>query len=93
MNNFNFLVGGWETLPKSIVKELQQPTLVIAATDDETVPPASTRDYLDSAVTNGRNNIQSVWIEGKHQLTYEYNPEHQKKTLQALADFLSIHLK
>jgi len=93
MNNFNFLVGGWETLPKSIVKELQQPTLVIADPDDETVPPASTRDYLDSAVTNGRNNIQSVWIEGKHQLTYEYNPEHQKKTLQALADFLSIHLK
>lgn len=92
MQNIVVMTQGWETLPKSVVKELRQPTLVISATNDQVVPPSSTRDYLDAAKASGITNIQSAWIEGSHQLTYEYNPEYQAKTLKTLIDFLSIHL-
>ena len=86
------MTQGWETLPKSVVKELRQPTLVIAANNDQVVPPSSTRDYLEAAKASGMTNIQSAWIEGNHQLTFEYNPEYQSKTLKTLIDFLTIHL-
>jgi predicted esterase len=84
---------GWETQPKSILKELMQPTMVISALNDQVVPPASTRDYLGAAQATGKTNIQSTWIDGNHQLTFEYNPDFQAKTLKALTDFLLTNMK
>jgi predicted alpha/beta hydrolase len=79
----------WEVMPKQIIGNLKIPVLVIGATEDEVVPPSSTQDFFDSVKIMKNSNIQTTWIQRKHNAGYPtLNPESSKKVRQVMMDFL-----
>jgi len=84
---------GWETLPKSVVNQLNQKALVVGAKNDQTVPTASTQDYMDAARNAGKSNIEPIWLDVSHQLIFDYNPAEQRLTIDTITRFLSENLK
>jgi dienelactone hydrolase len=91
LNNPMLVLRGevWEVVPKQIIGNLKIPVFVIGATKDEVVPPSSTQDFFDSVKIMKNSNIQTTWIQGKHNLGYPtLNPESSKKVRQVMMEFL-----
>lgn len=82
----------WEVLPRSVVAKMTTPTLVIAGTKDQVVPPASTQDFIDSAAKAGRSNIEYLWVDGPHQIAFSFNSVTHGQVRQATLDFLAEHV-
>lgn len=84
---------GWETIPKSLVNQVNAKVLVVGAKKDVVVPPYSTQDYIEAARSAGKNNIEYIWLDASHQLIHDYNPTEQKLTLDTITKFLIENLK
>lgn len=83
---------GWETLPRDVVTNILQPTLVIYAAQDELVPPASSLDFQAAAVAAGRSNIQVTSLDGPHTIAYAFNTQSSVLIRSQLLSFYGRNL-
>jgi len=83
---------GWETLPRDVVTNILQPTLVIYATQDELVPTASSLDFQSAAVAAGRSNIQVTPLDGPHTIAYSFNTQSSALVRSQLLSFYARNL-
>lgn len=60
----------WEVLPKQVIPSMTQPVLLISASNDERVPPASTQDFLAAVKASGVSTIESLILNGSHQIVF-----------------------
>jgi len=49
---------------------MTQPVLLISASNDERVPPASTQDFLAAVKASGVSTIESLILNGSHQIVF-----------------------
>lgn len=82
----------WEITPKSVVSKMMKPAMIVSASNDETVPPSSTQDFLSAAAAAGRSNIQSTVVPGGHSIGFSFNAASSQQVRQALINFFAANL-